>query len=89
MCFAIGTVQTLGDVEDDVGAGVAKPLRKIGGGLEPDHLAICGQRMGDSIDGFWRVPFGVDIVRGARDQSRAAAARGERIGRTRVEVPGI
>jgi len=60
--FAIRAVEALGDVEDDVGAGLPQAEREIGVGFEPDHIAGAAERPGDGVDGLGCVPLRVAVV---------------------------
>jgi hypothetical protein len=62
--FAVGSAQTLGDVEDDVGAGVVQPEGEVVGGVEPHDGAEAGERALDGGDGDFVIPLGVEVVEG-------------------------
>jgi hypothetical protein len=54
-------MQSLGDVEDDVGRGLAKGEWKVGACLETYNVATGGKRAGYRIDCLGRVPLGIEI----------------------------
>jgi hypothetical protein len=59
--LAIGSVQALGDVEDEVGTGQCQARGEALIGLEPVHLAHRTERALHRIDGGGLVPLGVEI----------------------------
>ncbi len=55
-------MESLGHVEDDVGARAGKFVGEEGVGFEPDDAAEETESPLDRIDGGWVVPFGVGIA---------------------------
>jgi hypothetical protein len=55
--LAIRSVETFGDVEDDVGASGAESFGEFFGRLEGDDVAERGERRRDGSDGLCGVPF--------------------------------
>ena len=66
MSLAINSVTAFGDVEDDVGSGLAKALGEILVGLEVDHLTERGERAGYGVDRRLAVPLRELIAAGRR-----------------------
>jgi hypothetical protein len=48
--FAIGSAQTLGNIEYDVGAGIAEPEGEVVGRFESDDFTVAGERIVDGIN---------------------------------------
>src|SRR6185312_1086905 len=59
--LAVGPVETLGDVEHEVGLDEREPRGEAGVGLEPIHLADAPERTLHRINGGGLVPLGVEI----------------------------
>lgn len=59
--LAVGAIEPLRDVEDEVGVRHAEPLGKGGVGLEADDGAEGAERVRDGVNGAGFVPLGVEV----------------------------
>ncbi len=84
VALATGTVESLGDVEDEVGSLGGEPGGEVRGGFEQDDLAHRAERRCHGCDGGGFVPLGVEV--GLREV-RAELAIGGGSGGERLGLP--
>ena len=59
--LAVRAIESLGDVEHEVGPGGTELLREALVRFEEHHFSHGGERRGDRVDGALLVPFGIEI----------------------------